>query len=143
MLICHLLPKQINYKDNKDGTVSVNYLPTAPGEYKISVRFGDKNIKGSPFFAKVNFPICFFCFPHSFQAHNNHVNVMKFNLISLSFLFFLRLASHLSPTLSRAQVTGEGRKRNQISVGSCSEVTFPGKISDADLRSLNASIQVR
>lgn len=44
---------QINYKDNKDGTVSVNYLPTAPGEYKISVRFGDKNIKGSPFFAKV------------------------------------------------------------------------------------------
>lgn len=45
--------QQINYKDNKDGTVSVNYLPTAPGEYKISVRFGDKNIKGSPFFAKV------------------------------------------------------------------------------------------
>ncbi|KAG5671669.1 hypothetical protein PVAND_001857 [Polypedilum vanderplanki] len=81
---------EISYKDNKDGTVSVNYLPTAPGEYKISVRFGDKNIKGSPFFAKV---------------------------------------------------TGEGRKRNQISVGSCSEVTFPGKISDNDLRSLNASIQ--
>lgn len=82
---------QISYKDNKDGTVAVSYLPTAPGEYKISVRFGDKNIKGSPFFAKV---------------------------------------------------TGEGRKRNQISVGSCSEVTFPGKITDVDLRSLNASIQV-
>lgn len=48
---------QISYKDNKDGTVSVNYLPTAPGEYKISVRFGDKNIKGSPFFSKVNFKI--------------------------------------------------------------------------------------
>lgn len=83
--------RQISYNDNKDGTVSVTYLPTAPGEYKISVRFGDKNIKGSPFFAKI---------------------------------------------------TGEGRKRNQISVGSCSEVTFPGTISDADLRSLNASIQV-
>lgn len=81
---------EISYKDNKDGTVAVSYLPTAPGEYKISVRFGDKNIKGSPFFAKI---------------------------------------------------TGEGRKRNQISVGSCSEVTFPGKISDNDLRSLNASIQ--
>lgn len=80
----------ITYHDNKDGTVSVSYLPTAPGEYKISVRFGDKNIKGSPFFAKV---------------------------------------------------TGEGRKRNQISVGSCSEVTLPGVISDNDLRSLNASIQ--
>lgn len=69
----------------------MTYLPTAPGEYKVSVRFGDKNIKGSPFFAKI---------------------------------------------------TGEGRKRNQISVGSCSEVTLPGVISDADLRSLNASIQV-
>ncbi|XP_035783298.1 filamin-A-like isoform X6 [Anopheles albimanus] len=80
----------ITYHDNKDGTVSVSYLPTAPGEYKISVRFGDKHIKGSPYFAKI---------------------------------------------------TGEGRKRNQISVGSCSEVTLPGVISDQDLRSLNASIQ--
>ncbi|XP_041983956.1 filamin-A isoform X2 [Aricia agestis] len=81
---------EITCHDNKDGTVSVSYLPTAPGEYKISVRFGDKHIKGSPFLAKV---------------------------------------------------TGEGRKRNQISVGSCSEVTLPGKISDSDIRSLNASIQ--
>ncbi|KAL1493038.1 hypothetical protein ABEB36_011179 [Hypothenemus hampei] len=81
---------EISCHDNKDGTVSVSYLPTAPGEYKITVRFGDKHIKGSPFFAKI---------------------------------------------------TGEGRKRNQISVGSCSEVSLPGKISDADIRSLNASIQ--
>ncbi|KAJ6639385.1 Filamin-A, partial [Pseudolycoriella hygida] len=81
---------EISYCNNKDGTVAVTYLPTVPGEYKVSVRFGDKNIKGSPFFAKV---------------------------------------------------TGEGRKRNQISVSSCSEVTLPGAISDADLRTLNASIQ--
>lgn len=81
---------EISCHDNKDGTVSVSYLPTAPGEYKISVRFGDKHIKGSPYVAKI---------------------------------------------------TGEGRKRNQISVGSCSEVSLPGKISDADIRSLNASIQ--
>ncbi|XP_065165587.1 filamin-A isoform X3 [Atheta coriaria] len=81
---------EISCHDNKDGTVSVSYLPTAPGEYKISVRFGEKHIKGSPFNAKI---------------------------------------------------TGEGRKRNQISVGSCSEVSLPGKISDADIRSLNASIQ--
>ncbi|XP_017473017.1 PREDICTED: filamin-A [Rhagoletis zephyria] len=80
----------INYHDNKDGTVSVQYLPTAPGEYQVSVRFGDKHIKGSPYFAKI---------------------------------------------------TGEGRKRNQISVGSCSEVTMPGEITDDDLRALNASIQ--
>lgn len=37
--------------------------------------------------------------------------------------------------------SGEGRKRNQISVGSCSEVSFPGKVTDADTRLLNASIQ--
>ena len=75
--------------DNKDGTVSVSYLPTAPGEYKITVKFGDKHIKGSPFVAKI---------------------------------------------------TGEGRKRNQISVGSSSEVQLPGKVTDADIKSLNASI---
>lgn len=78
------------HQDNKDGTVGVTYLPTAPGEYKITVRFGDKNITGSPFFAKI---------------------------------------------------TGDGRKRNQISVGSCSEVLLPGSITDDDLRALNASIQ--
>ncbi|XP_044015833.1 filamin-A isoform X3 [Aphidius gifuensis] len=79
----------ISCHDNKDGTVSVSYLPTSPGEYKVSVKFGDKPIKGSPYIAKI---------------------------------------------------TGEGRKRNQISVGSSSEVQLPGKVSDADIRSLNASI---
>ncbi|XP_014206619.1 filamin-A [Copidosoma floridanum] len=82
---------EISCHDNKDGTVSVSYLPTAPGEYKVSVKFGDKHIRGSPYLAKI---------------------------------------------------TGEGRKRNQISVGSSSEVQLPGKVSlsDADIRSLNASI---
>ncbi|XP_076390473.1 filamin A protein cher isoform X4 [Megachile rotundata] len=80
---------EISCHDNKDGTVSVSYLPTAPGEYKITVKFGDKYIKGSPYVAKI---------------------------------------------------TGEGRKRNQISVGSCSEVQLPGKVTDTDIRSLNASI---
>lgn len=45
---------QITCHDNKDGTVSVSYLPTAPGEYKVTVRFGDKHIKGSPFLAKAS-----------------------------------------------------------------------------------------
>lgn len=44
---------EISCHDHKDGTVSVSYLPTAPGEYKIAVKFGDKHIKGSPFVAKV------------------------------------------------------------------------------------------
>lgn len=44
---------EISCHDNKDGTVSVSYLPTQPGEYKISVKFADKHIKGSPYFAKI------------------------------------------------------------------------------------------
>ncbi|XP_068218759.1 filamin-A isoform X2 [Palaemon carinicauda] len=81
---------EISCHDNKDGTVSVSYLPTAPGEYKVSVKFAEKHIKGSPYSVKV---------------------------------------------------TGEGRKRNQISVGSQSEVSLPGKVTDSDIKSLNASIQ--
>ncbi|CAL1273258.1 unnamed protein product [Larinioides sclopetarius] len=78
---------EITCHDNKDGTVAVNYLPAAPGEYNIAVKFGGKHIKGSPFAAKI---------------------------------------------------TGEGRKRNQISVGHSSEVSL--KVSEKDARNLNASI---
>ena len=81
---------EISCNDNKDGTVSVSYLPLAPGEYKVSVKYADKHIRGSPYTAKI---------------------------------------------------TGEGRKRNQISVGSNSEVPLPGRVADADIRALNASIQ--
>ncbi|KAI1294930.1 Filamin-A [Halotydeus destructor] len=44
---------EITIADNKDGTVSVNYLPTQPGEYQIVVRFGGEEIAGSPFIAQV------------------------------------------------------------------------------------------
>lgn len=71
--------------------MAATYLPTAPGEYKVSIRFGDKHIKGSPFLAKV---------------------------------------------------TGDGKKRNQVSVPSCTEILLSGDITDADLRTLNGSIQV-
>ncbi|KAG4066355.1 hypothetical protein HA402_000579 [Bradysia odoriphaga] len=82
---------EISFSDNKDGTVTATYLPTAPGDYKVSVRYGDKNIKGSPFLAKI---------------------------------------------------TGDGKKRNQVSVPSCTEMVLSGgNVSDADLRTLNGSIQ--
>ncbi|CAG2181972.1 unnamed protein product, partial [Oppiella nova] len=77
----------IQCKDNKDGTISVSYLPPAPGEYKINIRFGDRPIKGSPYSAKI---------------------------------------------------TGEGRKRNQLSVGHSSEVSL--KVQEKDFKLLNASI---
>ena len=44
---------EITCTDNKDGTCSVQYLPTAPGEYSIIIKFADKHISGSPFTANV------------------------------------------------------------------------------------------
>ncbi|CAL9682624.1 unnamed protein product [Knipowitschia caucasica] len=44
---------EISCKDNKDGTCTVSYLPTAPGDYNILVKFDDKHIPGSPFAAKI------------------------------------------------------------------------------------------
>lgn len=67
----------------------MSFVPTEPGDYAVSVRFGDKHISGSPFNCKVE---------------------------------------------------GDSKKRNQISIASCSQVTLPGVLTDADLRSLNAII---
>ncbi|MGH0139312.1 UNVERIFIED_CONTAM: hypothetical protein FKN15_025142 [Acipenser sinensis] len=44
---------EITCKDNKDGTCTVSYLPTSPGDYNIIVKFDDKHIAGSPFTAKI------------------------------------------------------------------------------------------
>uniref|UniRef100_A0A674CK10 Filamin C n=1 Tax=Salmo trutta TaxID=8032 RepID=A0A674CK10_SALTR len=44
---------EITCKDNKDGTCTVSYLPTSPGDYKIIVKFDSKHIPGSPFTAKI------------------------------------------------------------------------------------------
>uniref|UniRef100_A0A3B3T694 Filamin C n=1 Tax=Paramormyrops kingsleyae TaxID=1676925 RepID=A0A3B3T694_9TELE len=44
---------EITCKDNKDGTCTVSYMPTAPGDYNIIVKFDDKHIPGSPFMAKI------------------------------------------------------------------------------------------
>ncbi|XP_075946068.1 filamin-C-like isoform X1 [Anarhichas minor] len=44
---------EITCKDNKDGTCTVSYLPSAPGDYNIIVKFDNKHISGSPFTAKI------------------------------------------------------------------------------------------
>ena len=44
---------EISCHDNKDGTVSVSYLPLAPGEYKVAVKYDNKHIRGSPYTAKI------------------------------------------------------------------------------------------
>ncbi|XP_041349933.1 filamin-A-like isoform X2 [Gigantopelta aegis] len=45
---------EIQCKDNENGTCTVSYVPTAPGEYSITVKFADKHIAGSPFTTKVS-----------------------------------------------------------------------------------------
>ena len=47
---------EIHCVDNKDGTCSVNYLPTVAGEYNIIIKFADQNIAGSPFTAHITSP---------------------------------------------------------------------------------------
>ncbi|CAG0912725.1 unnamed protein product [Notodromas monacha] len=106
---------EITCHDNKDGTVSVSYLPTAPGEYKISCKYADKHIKGSPFTVKV--------------TGEEHYSMV--------------LEAPNTGTKRRIDClsAGEGRKRNQISVGSNSEVSLPSKVPEKEIKLLNASIQ--
>ena len=44
---------EISCVDNKDGTCSVTYLPTLPGDYNILVKYNSDHIAGSPFMAKI------------------------------------------------------------------------------------------
>ncbi|XP_067228456.1 filamin-B isoform X2 [Chanodichthys erythropterus] len=44
---------QVTCKDNGEGLYNVEYTPSVPGEYKITITCGDKNIPGSPFIASV------------------------------------------------------------------------------------------
>ncbi|XP_066182806.1 filamin-B isoform X4 [Sylvia atricapilla] len=45
---------EISCIDNKDGTCTVTYLPTLPGNYSILVKYNDKHIPGSPFSVKIS-----------------------------------------------------------------------------------------
>ncbi|KAA3679014.1 filamin [Paragonimus westermani] len=44
---------EIQCNDNKNGTCSVSYLPLAPGDYTISIKFMERHIPGSPFTAHI------------------------------------------------------------------------------------------
>lgn len=44
---------EIVCRDNKNGTCSASYVPLAPGEYTISIKFMDQHIQGSPFVANI------------------------------------------------------------------------------------------
>lgn len=47
---------KIECSDNGDGTCSVSYLPTEPGEYLVNILFEEVHIPGSPFKADIQMP---------------------------------------------------------------------------------------
>ena len=47
---------EIQCQDNKDGTCTISYVPTTPGEYKITIKYAGQPITDTPFFAKVSAP---------------------------------------------------------------------------------------
>ncbi|CAK9294546.1 unnamed protein product [Gordionus sp. m RMFG-2023] len=44
---------KMNCGDNRDGTCSVAYYPTAVGEYEVSIKFDEIHVTGSPFTSKI------------------------------------------------------------------------------------------
>ena len=44
---------KLTCNDHGNGTCSVRYTPTEPGDYEIHIKFADEHIPGSPFNAKV------------------------------------------------------------------------------------------
>ncbi|KAJ7994428.1 hypothetical protein DPEC_G00249170 [Dallia pectoralis] len=47
---------KIECSDNGDGTCSVSYLPTEPGEYLVNILFEETHVPGSPFHVDINYP---------------------------------------------------------------------------------------
>jgi len=47
---------EIQCKDNKDGTCTISYVPTLPGEYKIVIKYAGQPISDTPYFAKISAP---------------------------------------------------------------------------------------
>ncbi|KAG7453314.1 filamin-B isoform X2, partial [Solea senegalensis] len=47
---------KIECSDNGDGTCSVSYLPTEPGEYLVNILFEEVHVPGSPFRAGIQMP---------------------------------------------------------------------------------------
>lgn len=44
---------EINCVDNEDGTCSVDFTPSEPGQYLINVTYADVHVPGSPFKCRV------------------------------------------------------------------------------------------
>lgn len=110
---------EINCVDNKDGTCSVTYLPTLPGDYNILVKYNYEHIAGSPFNARI---------------------------IGQSAVMFacLRLFLFISPPNGWNKwrvfvLSDDNQRRSQVKLGSAAD--FSLDINESDLSVLTASIK--
>ncbi|RWS31582.1 Filamin-C-like protein [Leptotrombidium deliense] len=44
---------EIRYTDNHDGTVKVSYMPSSPGEYRITIKYDGISVRGSPYTVRI------------------------------------------------------------------------------------------
>lgn len=53
-------PAETKFKctDNRNGSCNVEYIPTEPGEYDISILFANTHIPGSPYKIQIKQPVC-------------------------------------------------------------------------------------
>lgn len=103
---------EISCKDNKDGTCTVSYLPTAPGDYNIIVKFDDKNIAGSPFTTRIT---------------------------GTESSFIVQLPPERWVTGCTWSAGEDSMRTSQLNVGTSTDVSL--KITETDLSSLMATIR--
>ncbi|KIH68519.1 Filamin/ABP280 repeat protein [Ancylostoma duodenale] len=108
----------IKIHDNKDGTCSVTWVPPVPGEYKVHVKLGGKEVHDSPFTVLVA----------GEGQGPNFGGPLNFWLPSEILKIFIRLLRTLNI-----------KKRAHLSVGSTSEVAL--NITQSELKGISASIK--
>ena len=139
---------EISCVDNKDGTCTVTYLPTLPGDYNILVRYNDKHIPGSPFTARVTgeskwiiiFIGCNVIWTESLDVlvrHTEYFNdwflhesVPKDQIISIRNLLSVPVC---------CSCLEDNKRRSQVKLGSAADFTLD--INETDLSLLSASIK--
>lgn len=116
----------ITKKEEKNGVLTIGYMPMSPGEYDIHIKVKGKAIHGSPFAAKISgvspFKMSDFLLA-LFLDWFECVSILKHFLLTLS----------LWSDVSRNAFTvfaGEGRKRSQMSFSASSEYTLGGQKID-------------
>ncbi|KAK8788624.1 hypothetical protein V5799_021603 [Amblyomma americanum] len=122
--------------DNQNGTVSIQYEPREEGQHELHIKFNHEHVQGGlnvavegPSKAEIN-------------VHDNKDGTVAVSYLPAApgeYKISIKFADKpIKGSPFTAKITGEGRKRNQISVGHSSEVSL--KVQEKDVKNLSASI---